>query len=136
LFLSILRTWSFVIFLKTFFWAIMLTFSWVCCHSHFECVVTRLLSVLSLLLLIGLTAHFCKGPSSTSIKTFFLNISAQPQLLKVEGPGDVGIIKTVLRYILCSWFIFTFFSHISLIAIFLWELNWFKSYFAAITFEH
>jgi hypothetical protein len=40
-------------------------------------------------------------------------------LLEVEGPGDVGIIKAELRYILCSYFIFTFFSHISVIAIFL-----------------
>jgi hypothetical protein len=74
------------------------------------------LSVLSLLLSIGLAAHFCKGPSSTSVKPF-LNISAQPQLLEVEGPGDVGIVKSELRYILCSCFIFTLFSHISLIAI-------------------
>jgi hypothetical protein len=59
------------------------------------------LSVLSLVLPIGLTTHFCKGPSSTSVKTFF-NISAQPQLLEVEGPGDVGIVKAEFRYILCS----------------------------------
>jgi hypothetical protein len=76
------------------------------------------LSVLSLLLPIGLVAHFCKGPSSTSVKPF-LNISAQPQLLEVEGPGDVGIVEAELRYILCSYFIFTFFSHVSLIVIFL-----------------
>jgi hypothetical protein len=75
-------------------------------------------SVLSLLLPIDLAAHFCKGPSSISVKTF-LNISAQPQLLEVEGPGDVDIVKAELRYILCSYFIFTLFSHISLIAIFL-----------------
>jgi hypothetical protein len=67
-------------------------------------------SVLSLVLPIGLAAHFCKGPSSTSVKTFF-NISAQPQLLEVEGPGDVGIVKVELCYILCSYFIFIFFSH-------------------------
>jgi hypothetical protein len=63
---------------------------------------------LSLVLPIGLAAHFYKGPSSTSVKTFF-NISAQPQLLEVEGPRDVGIVKAELRYILCSYFIFTFF---------------------------
>jgi hypothetical protein len=68
---------------------------------------------------IGLTAHFCKGPNSTSVKPIF-NASAQPQLLEVEGPGDVGIVKAELRYILSSCFIFTFlFSHIYLIAIFL-----------------
>jgi hypothetical protein len=65
------------------------------------------LSVLSLVLPISLTTHFCKGSSSTSVKTLF-NISAQPQLLEVEGPGDVGIVKAELRYILCSYFIFTF----------------------------
>jgi hypothetical protein len=65
------------------------------------------LSVLSLLLPIGLTVHFYKGPSSTSVKTFF-NISAQPQLLEIEGLVDVGIVKAELRYILCSYFIFTF----------------------------
>jgi hypothetical protein len=64
-------------------------------------------SVLSLVLPIGLVAHFCKGPSSTSVKTLF-NISAQPQLLEVEGPGDLGIVKAELRYILCSYFIFIF----------------------------
>jgi hypothetical protein len=84
----------------------------------FECVVTQVLSVLSLLLPIGLTAHFYKEPSFTSVKTIF-NISAQPQLFEVEGPGDVGIVKVELRYILCSCFIFYFFSHISLIVIFL-----------------
>jgi hypothetical protein len=76
--------------------------------SYFECVVTHpFLSVLSLLLLIGLAAHFCKGPSSTSVKPLF-NISAQPQLLEVKGPEDVGIVKVELRYILYSYFIFTF----------------------------
>jgi hypothetical protein len=76
--------------------------------TFLECVVTCLvtvlsltfLSVLSLLLPIGLATQFCKGPSSTSVKTF-LNISAQPQLLEVEGREDVGIVKTELRYILC-----------------------------------
>jgi hypothetical protein len=69
------------------------------------------LSVLSLLLRIGLAAHFYKGPSSTSVKTLF-NILAQPQLLEVEGPGDVGIIKVELRYILCSCLsLLFFFSH-------------------------
>jgi hypothetical protein len=85
----------------------------VCCHSLFVLSVLSLIffSVLSLLLLIGLAVHFCKGPSSTSVKTLF-NISAQPQLLEVEGPGDVGIVKAELCYILCSCFIFTFlFSH-------------------------
>jgi hypothetical protein len=64
-------------------------------------------SVLSLVLPIGLAAYFYKGPSSISVKTLF-NISAQPQLLEVEGPEDVGIVKAKLRYILCSCFIFTF----------------------------
>jgi hypothetical protein len=45
-----------------------LTF-WVCCHSPF-------LSVLSLLLPIGLAVHFCKGPSSTSVKTLFKYIGS------------------------------------------------------------
>jgi hypothetical protein len=76
------------------------------------------LSVLSLLLPIGLATHFCKGSSSTSVKTLF-NISAQPQLLEVDGPGDVAIVKAELRYILRSCLSLLFFSHISLIAIFL-----------------
>jgi hypothetical protein len=67
---------------------------------------------------IGLAVHFYKGPSSTSVKTLF-NISAQSQLLEVEGLRDVGIVKTELCYIFCSCFIFIFFSHISLINIFL-----------------
>jgi hypothetical protein len=85
----------------------------VCCHSLLILSVLSLtfFSVLSLVLPIGLAAHFYKGPSSTSVKTIF-NISAQPQLLEVEGPGDVGIIKAELCYILCSCFIFIFlFSH-------------------------
>jgi hypothetical protein len=77
----------------------------------FECVVIQVLSVLSLVLPIDLAAHFCKGPSSTSVNTLF-NMSAQPHLLEVEGPGDVGIVKAELYHILCSCFIFTFlFSH-------------------------
>jgi hypothetical protein len=36
-------------------------------------------------------------------------------LLEVEGPGDVDIVKAELRYILCSCFIFIFFSHIFLL---------------------
>jgi hypothetical protein len=73
----------------------VLTFSLVCCHSLLVLNVLSLtfLSVLTLLLPISLAAHFCKGTSSTSVKTLF-NISAQPQLLEVEGPGDVGIVKT------------------------------------------
>jgi hypothetical protein len=63
--------------------------------------------VLSLVLPIVLAAHFYTGPSSTSVKTLF-NMSAQPQLLEVEGPGDVGIVKAELRYILYYCFIFTF----------------------------
>jgi hypothetical protein len=72
------------------------------CSAHF------FLSVLLLLLPIGLTAHFYKGPSSTSVKPF-LNISAQPQLLEVEGPGDVDIVKAELRYILYLYFLFSYF---------------------------
>jgi hypothetical protein len=92
----------------------------VCCHLLLVLSVLSLtfFSVLSLLLPIGLAAHFCKRPSSTSVKTFF-NISAQPQLLEVEGLRDVGIVKEELCYILCFYFIFTIFSHISLIDIFL-----------------
>jgi hypothetical protein len=99
---------------KNFLSVLSLTFSWVCCHSLLILSVLSFtfLSVLSLLLPISLAAHFYKGPSSTSVKTFF-NISAQPQLLEVEGPEDVGIVKVELCYILCSCFIFTFlFSHI------------------------
>jgi hypothetical protein len=66
----------------------------------FECVVTRVTDRLD-------SPFFCKRPSSTSVKIFF-NISTQPQLLEVEGPRDIGIIKAELRYILCSCFIFTF----------------------------
>jgi hypothetical protein len=72
--------------------------------SCFECVVTRVTDKLG-------SPFLCKGPSSISVKIIF-NISAQPQLLEVEGPGDVGIVKAELRCILCSCFIFTFlFSH-------------------------
>jgi hypothetical protein len=122
-----------VIFLKTFSWVVVLTFSWVCCHSLLVLSVLSLtflsvlsltfLIVLSILLPIGLTAHFYKGSSSTSVKIFF-NISAQPQLLEVEGLGDVGIVKAELRYILCSYFIYLYFSFLT----FLWLLysyeNW------------
>jgi hypothetical protein len=92
-------------------WAVVLNsflscsahYFWVCCHSNFECVVTRVTDRLD-------GPFLCKRPSSTSVKTLF-NISAQPQLLEVEGPGDVGIVKAEFRYILCSCFIFIFFSH-------------------------
>jgi hypothetical protein len=60
----------------------------VCYHSRFECVVTRVTDRLDI-------PFLCKVPSSTSIKTLF-NISAQPQLLEVEGPGDIGIVKVEL----------------------------------------
>jgi hypothetical protein len=81
-----------VIFLKIFSWAVVVTHLLSALSLTFlECVVTRLLSVLSLLLPIGLATHFYKGPSSTSVKPF-LNVSAQPQLLEVEGPGDVGVL--------------------------------------------
>jgi hypothetical protein len=66
----------------------------VCCHSRFECVVTRVTDRLD-------SPFLCKGPSSTSVKTLF-NISAQSQLLEVEGPGDVDIVKAEFCYILCS----------------------------------
>jgi hypothetical protein len=65
-----------------------------------ECVVTCVTDRLDNLFL-------CKGPSSTSVKTLF-NISDQPQLLEVEGPEDVGIVKAELCYILCSCLFFFF----------------------------
>jgi hypothetical protein len=90
----------------------VLTYCFECVVTHvFECVVTCVTDRLG-------NPFLCKGPSSTSVKILF-NISAQPQLLEVEGPRDVGIVKTEIHYILCSCFIFTFFSHISLIAILL-----------------
>jgi hypothetical protein len=58
-------------------------------NSYFECVVTHVTDRLDSLFLY-------KGPSSTSVKTLF-NILAQPQLLEVEGPGDVDIVKAELR---------------------------------------
>jgi hypothetical protein len=66
----------------------------VCCHSLLVLSMLSLtfFSVLSFLLPIGLAAFLCKGPSSTSVKLFF-SISAQPQLLEVESPGDVDIFK-------------------------------------------
>jgi hypothetical protein len=68
----------------------VLTSYFECVVTHvFECVVTRVTDRLGSLFL-------CKGPSSTSVKTLF-NISVQPQLLEVEGPGDVGIVKAELR---------------------------------------
>jgi hypothetical protein len=82
----------------------VLTYCFECVVTHvFECVVTRVTDRLG-------NPFLCKGPSSTSVKIIF-NISAQPQLLEVEGPRDVGIVKAELHYILCSCFIFTFFSH-------------------------
>jgi hypothetical protein len=91
---------------STLFWVVVLT-------SCFECVVTLVTDRLD-------SPFLCKGSSSTSVKTLF-NISAQPQLLEVEGLGDVGIIKAELRYILCSCLIFFFLT-------FLWLLysceNW------------
>jgi hypothetical protein len=79
----------------------VLTSCFECVVTHvFECVVTRVTDRLD-------NSFLCKGPSSTSVKTLF-NISVQPQLLEVEGPRDVGIVKVELCYILCSRFIFTF----------------------------
>jgi hypothetical protein len=53
-----------------------LTF-WVCCHSSFFSVLSlTFFSVMSLLLPIGLTAYFYKGPSSTSVKTLFKYIDS------------------------------------------------------------
>jgi hypothetical protein len=68
----------------------VLTSCFECVVPHvFECVVTRVTDRLDNLFL-------CKGPSYTNVKTLF-NISAQPQLLDVEGPGDVSIVKAELR---------------------------------------
>jgi hypothetical protein len=67
----------------------------------FECVITRVTDRLG-------NPFLCKGPSSTSIKTIF-NISAQLQLLEVEGPGYVDIVKAELCYILYSYFYLYFF---------------------------
>jgi hypothetical protein len=77
----------------------------------FECVVTHVTDKLD-------SSFLCKGPSSISVKIIF-NILVQSQLLKVESPRDIDIVKVELCYILCSCFIITFFSHISLIVIFL-----------------
>jgi hypothetical protein len=112
--------------------------SWVCCHSLliFECVVTHLFECVVTLVTDRLGSPFlCKGPSSTSVKLFF-SVSAQPQLFDVESPRDVDTFKpnSVISYVLVWSFIF--FSHISLIAIFLWELNQIELYSAAITLEH
>jgi hypothetical protein len=61
--------------------------------SCFECVVTHLFECVVTLSTDRLGNPFlCKGPSSTSVK-LFLSVSAQPQLLEVESPGDVGIFK-------------------------------------------
>jgi hypothetical protein len=57
--------------------------------SCFECVVTRVTDRLD-------SSFLCKRPSFTSVKALF-NILAQPQLLEVEGPGDVDIVKAELR---------------------------------------
>jgi hypothetical protein len=73
----------------------VLTFCFECVVTHIcVCVVTHITDRFG-------SPFLCKGPNSTSVKTLF-NISAQPQLLEVEGPGDVGIVKAELCYILCS----------------------------------
>jgi hypothetical protein len=110
-----LPTWSFVIFFSTSSWAVVLNsflscsthYFLVCCHSRFECIVTRVIDRLD-------SPFLCKGSSSTSVKTLF-NISAQPQLLKIEGPGDVGIVKVELCYILCFYLIFSFLTFVWLL---------------------
>jgi hypothetical protein len=114
-------------------WTVVLTFflSVLSLISCFECVITHLFECIVTLITDRLDNQFlCKGSSSTSVKLFF-NILAQPQLLEVESPGDVGIFKpnSVTSCVLVWSFLF--FSHISLIAIFLWEL-----YSAIITVEH
>jgi hypothetical protein len=48
------------------------------------------LSVSSLLLLIGLAAHFYV---KDQVLKLFFSVSAQPQLLEVESPKNVGIFK-------------------------------------------
>jgi hypothetical protein len=53
--------------------------------SCFECVVTLVTDSVG-------SPFLCKGSSSTSVKLMF-SILAQPQLLEVESPGDVGIFK-------------------------------------------
>jgi hypothetical protein len=90
----------------------------VCCHSSFECVVTHLFECVVTLVTDRLDSSFLYGTKFYKCKNFFLNISAQSQLLEVEGPGDVGIVKPELCYILC-FALSLLFSHISLIAIFL-----------------
>jgi hypothetical protein len=91
--------------------------------TFLECVVTHFLflSVLSLTLfecvVTLVTDRFdslflYKRPSSTSVKLFF-SVSAQPQLLEVDSPEDVGVFKPKS---ITSCLIF---FHISLIAIFL-----------------
>jgi hypothetical protein len=72
-----------------------LTFYFECVVTHiFECVVTLVTDRFG-------SPFLCKGSSSTSVKLFF-SVSAQPQLLEVESPGDVGIFKpnSVISYVL------------------------------------
>jgi hypothetical protein len=80
----------------TFFFlsVLSLTSCFECVVTHlFECVVTHLFECVVTLIIDRLGSPFlCKGPSFTSVKLFF-SISAQPQLLEVESPEDVGIFK-------------------------------------------
>jgi hypothetical protein len=95
---------------STLFWAVVLTSYFKCVVIHvFECVVTHVTDKLD-------NPFLCKRPSSTSLKTLF-NISTQSQLLEVEDPGDVNIVKVELHYILCSCF-YLYFSFLT----FLWLL--------------
>jgi hypothetical protein len=79
--------------------------------SCFECVVTHLFECIVTLVIDRLGCPFlCNRPSSTSVKLFF-SVSAQPQLLEVESPGDVGILNRIPLHLM---FLFDlFFSFLS-----------------------
>jgi hypothetical protein len=70
--------------------------------SFLECVVTLVIDRLVRLFL-------CKELSSTSVKLFF-SVSAQPQLLEVGSPEDIGIVSRTPLHIV---FLFDFFSLLS-----------------------
>jgi hypothetical protein len=78
----------------------------LCCHRLF------IFSVLSLSITNRFDNSFSfKGSSSTSIRYFILSISAQPQLLKIESPGDVDIVGRTPLYLTFLFDLSFFLSH-------------------------
>jgi hypothetical protein len=92
------------------FWIVVFTFlSVLSLIFYFECVVTLVTD--------GLDSPFlCKGSNSTSVKLFF-SVSAQPQLLEVGSPRDIGIVSRILLHLVLLFDLLFYFLS------FIWSLH-------------